>query len=163
MRFYNNIFLANAKENPHLNGLASYDSYPVYSEDMADTVRATPDYLKFLFPVWTKGNVYFHNGNPYKNETDFVKTQIESRARLEKKDDGYYLKLSIDNETLKQAITCGVNTGMLGQTFISETIFDNQDGSMFLFDSDFFGKKRNVEKPVPGPFELPVNQEVKIL
>lgn len=162
VRFYNNIFLANGDKNKHLNGLASYNRYPVYSEHMSDSVRSTPDYLKFLFPIWTQGNVYYKNGIPYKSEKDFIKTQSEATAKLIKKNDGYYLKYTFGNDLLKQAKTCAVNTNMLGQTFISETIFDNPDGSQFVLKKDFFGKKRDMEKPGPGPFETPPLGEVKI-
>lgn len=162
VRFYNNIFMANAEENKRLNGLNSYDRFPVYSDNMSDSLRVTPEYLTFLFPVWTYGNTYFNNGKPYKNENAFVRTPHKATALLEKKKDGYYLKLSMEIETLNNVQTCGVNTGMLGQTFISETIFDNPDGSFFFLDIDFFGKKRNVEKPFPGPIEFPTNQEMKI-
>lgn len=162
VRFYNNIFLANAQENQHLNGLASYNRYPVYSEDMSDTVKATPDYLRFLFPIWTNGNVYFKNGNPYKSETNFLKSENEASARLDKRENGYYLVFSVDNELLKKAKTCSVNTAMLGQTFISETVFDNPDGSSFVFDKDYSGEIRNIQNPMPGPFENPTKSELRI-
>lgn len=162
VRFYNNIFLANAQNNQNLNGLASFNRYPVYSENMSDTIRATPDYLTFLFPIWTNGNVYFKNGNPYKNETDYIKTTTEAKAQLEKRNDGYFLKFSIDPEILNQAKTCAINTNMLGQTFISETIFDNPDETEFVLDKDFFGQQRAINKPAPGPFEEPIQKETSV-
>jgi len=152
VRFYNNIFLANSTVNKQLNGLASYNKYPIYSDNLSDTVRGTPDYLIFLFPIWTKGNVYYENGEPYKNETDYLKINSTAMAQLDKRNDGYYLKLSMNPDELKQAKTLEVNTNMLGQTFISEAVFDNPDGSDFILDKDFFGHPRNVQKPMVGPF-----------
>lgn len=87
------------------------------------------------------------------NETDYIKINSTVKAQLDKRKDGYYLKLSMNSEKLKQAKTLGVNTNMLGQTFISEAVFDNPDGSDFIFDKDFFGQLRNVQKPMVGPFE----------
>jgi alpha-N-arabinofuranosidase len=162
VRFYNNIFLANSTANNKLNGLGGYNQYPLYSDNLSDTIKVTPDYLKFRFPIWTKGNVYFKNGQPYKNETDFLKLQSETTAQLEKRADGYYLKFSIDNGSIKEAKTNGINTDMLGQTFISETIFDNPDGSSFILGKDFFGTPRNTQKPTPGPFESQTMSEFKI-
>ncbi|MBV3639171.1 right-handed parallel beta-helix repeat-containing protein [Bacteroides cellulosilyticus] len=154
VRFYNNLFLANAPKGKGTNGLATYRNYPVYAENLSDSVRSTPDYLKFLFPVWTCGNVYFKNGEPYRNEFGHLQfPQSEATAKLEKRADGYYLNLSVDIDLLKQVKTCAVNTDMLGQTFISEALFENPDGTPFFLKTDFFGRVRNERQPVPGPFE----------
>lgn len=79
--------------------------------------------------------------------------QSEATAKLEKRADGYYLNLSVDIDLLKQVKTCAVNTDMLGQTFISEALFENPDGTPFFLKTDFFGRVRNERQPVPGPFE----------
>ena len=36
------------------------------------------------------------------------------------------------------------------------------DGSPMAVDTDYFGKKRDTANPFPGPFETPVNGEVKV-
>ena len=161
-RFYNNIFLANANQNAQLNGLASFNGYPEFSEGLTDSLRATPTYLVFLFPIWTDGNVYYKNGKPYKNETTYLKTDETVEAHLEKREDGYYLSIHLDEGFLKKANTVPVNTIMLGQTFISEAVFDNPDGTDFMLTTDFFGNWRNSVKPAPGPFETLGNLEVKV-
>lgn len=161
IRFYNNVFLANAQQKGDgTNGLAVFKKHPVYSENMSDSLKNIGDYLNFYFPIWTGGNVYFKNGEPYHSEIDYIQLPQETNVALEKKEDGYYLHWSVDENVLKSSRTCAVNTDMLGQTFISETIFENTDGSPFVFDKDFFGRKRNEQQPVAGPFEGVVKQLV---
>ncbi len=153
VRFYNNVFLSNATEKPYLNGLASFNPYPVYSDDMGDTVRATHKAVVFKFPVWTGGNLYYKGSKPYGKEIGHYEVDLEANATLEQRKDGYYLNVNAEQATLEQATTLSINTEMLGQTFISEAIFDNPDGSSFQLEQDLFGKPRNLENPLVGPFE----------
>ncbi len=45
---------------------------------------------------------------------------------------------------------------------IPDAAFENPDGSPYAVDTDYFGKKRDAENPFPGPFEVPVDGEVKV-
>ena len=42
------------------------------------------------------------------------------------------------------------------------SLFENVDGSQLRIDIDYLGKKRNVENPSPGPFEIKVSGKQKI-
>lgn len=152
VRFYNNVFLGDKIKDEKLSGLVSYKRFPVFSEKLSDSVRVTPHYLKFLFPIWTGGNVYFNNAKPYEKEVDFLKVSEDASATLDKRDDGYYLTFTITKNAVESAKTLSVETEMLGQTFISEAIFENPDSSPFRYTKDFFGKPVVVEKPLAGPF-----------
>lgn len=155
MRFYNNLFLASYKTHTEKEGLAAYNEYPVYKDDMARDVSGVDKLLVYKFPIWTKGNAYFsERAVPYKLETDYSRFPTEEvNATLEKRGDSYYLKLALDTALLKQVKTVAVNTAMLGQTFISEAVFENPDGTPFVLDKDYYGRTRNVTNPLPGPFE----------
>lgn len=159
IRFYNNIFLAKAKnEAKGKDGLEDYNRFPVYAENLSDSVRNTPDYLKFRFPVWAAGNVYFNHAKPFNGETEYAHFPHETvEVSLEKYGRAYYLKLSIDEKILKQVKTCAIDTEALGQTFISEAVFENSDGTPFALLQDFWGNLRNRERPMPGPFEKHMN------
>lgn len=155
VRFYNNIFLAKAKnEAKGKDGLEDYNRFPVYAENLSDSVRSTPDYLKFRFPVWAAGNVYFNHAKPFNGETEYAHFPHETvEVSLENHGGAYYLKSSIDEKFLKQVKACAIDTETLGHTFISEAVFENSDGTPFALLQDFWGNLRNRERPVPGPFE----------
>ncbi|MFI3269971.1 MAG: right-handed parallel beta-helix repeat-containing protein [Rikenellaceae bacterium] len=156
VKLYNNIFLGkgNGTKNSH-NGWAAYNKYPTFDPHMGDNLKGVDDYLDFLFPIWTTGSVYFGEGcKPYKSEENHIMvTKSSPDAKLEKRGDKYYLTHNIDFKELKGAKTIGVNTTMLGETMMSELIYDNPDGTDFIFNRDLFGRKRNINKPTAGPFE----------
>lgn len=63
------------------------------------------------------------------------------------------IKFISDIKLLKKVKTKKVFTLYLLQTIISEAAFDNSDGTDFVFDSDFWGEKRDSGAFTPGPFE----------
>lgn len=154
VRYYNNIFLCNSSkgEEPVI-GLSVYDNYPAYSEDLKKPTGGVGNFVKFRFPVWTHGNMYFNNGLRFNSEEEYAAYPEKISCELEKRDGKIYLNISIDDEAVKDAKTLGINTSMLGQTIISEAIFENVDETPFIFSTDFFGRERNIEKPTPGAFE----------
>lgn len=153
VRYYNNIFLSNLGKNKVVKGLSIYDNYPVYSKDLGKKIGGVGNYLKFRFPIWTYGNVYFNNGKSYKNEVECSVFAEKVDAKIEKRDGGYYLNMNLPSSVLENVKTVGVNTEMLGMTIISEAVFENPDESAFVFDKDFYGRDRNVENPALGAFE----------
>jgi len=154
-KFYNNIFLGNStQEGGGKNGLADYNKYPVYSDDMSKSLKGSSEYLRFQFPVWASNNVYCNQAQPFKGDTlSPVLSQIKVDIKFYKEGDKYYLEGLPDMKVLKDIKTRAINTDMLGQTFISEAIFENTDGTPFVLNTDYFGKARNQEQPFVGPFE----------
>jgi alpha-N-arabinofuranosidase len=55
-----------------------------------------------------------------------------------------------------------VTTELLGLAKIPPLPYENADGSPIAVDTDYFGKKRNPQNPFPGPFETPVNGDIKV-
>ena len=159
VRFYNNIFLAKAgNQAKGKDGLEDYNRFPIYTQNLSDSLRNTPDYLKFRFPVWAAGNVYFNHAKPFYGETEYAHFPNEAvEVSLKKHDGAYYLNMFIDEMFLRQVKTSAIDTEALGQTFISETVFENSDGTPFVLLQDFWGNLRNREKPMPGPFEKRMN------
>lgn len=153
-KYYNNIFLSNSsKGDAKVAGLSVYDKHPVYSKGIGQNLGGVTKYLKFLFPVWTSGNVYFNDGLRYKDEENYSACPDKVTCEIEQRDGRRYLKMAIDGKVVKDAKTIGVNTDMLGLTMISEAIFENIDETPFVLNKDFFGRQRNTEKPAPGAFE----------
>ena len=68
-----------------------------------------------------------------------------------------HIKLpSVKNEFEAELVT----TQSLGRPQIPALPYENPDGTPLEIDSDYFGKKRNTDNPVPGPFEIPNEGEV---
>ena len=153
MRFYNNLFLGAGTTKKIIPGLSVYDNYPEYDEHMTDSVKYTPQYLVVRFPVWAAGNVYFKDAEPYKFEKNpLTLDQTTGHFTLVEEKDGWYFDMSCPNQALSAMKTYPVSTESLGQTMISEEIYENPDGTPFVLKTDFFGKAMQADQPVVGPF-----------
>ena len=57
------------------------------------------------------------------------------------------------NYSIYEVNTYMVTTEKLGETIVSEAIFENPDGTPYKLNTDFQGNTRNEENPLPGPLE----------
>ncbi len=157
VKFYNNLFLGRVKDDDGTvkdNGLNVYDAYNSdFTSENND--RKIPNLLGYRLPIFTFGNVYYQGATPHKSETTHtIFTEEAPVIELLRSDDGvYYLSAEVDLNPLKRLETIGVNTEMLGHTFISEQLYENRDETSFILDKDIFGNPRNVNNPMPGPLE----------
>ncbi|MFI3293596.1 MAG: right-handed parallel beta-helix repeat-containing protein [Rikenellaceae bacterium] len=157
LRFYNNLFLAKVKEEDGStkdNGINPFDAFPP-NFDSPKTKSTAVNNLGYKLPIATFGNVYYKGGTPYVDETSHIMLSEEApEIELIRTENGdYKLSSYVDMGALKKIKTIEVNTEMLGQAYIPEQVFDNPDGTPFIFDVDFFKSPRNIENPTPGPFE----------
>ncbi len=135
-RFYNNLFTTRAN-------IAIYEKSPL--------------------PSFAAGNVYTKGAQPAKFDADsLVKADYDPQLRLTKKSDGWYLTLTEDSAWKNAQSRQPVTTQLLGLAKIPQLPYENADGSPLAVDADYFGKKRDAANPFPGPFETPVNGEVKV-
>lgn len=156
MKFYNNVFLAQSKDGERgARGISVYNSFPPYTPEMGQGLESIPDYLHFKFPIWTGGNLYFSKrATPYKHEVGHtVLPDDEASVEVKRVDGEYRLSIKIGADKLAQATGCAINTQMLGQTIMSEAVYENADGTPFNLEEDFFGYLRDVQSPTVGPFE----------
>jgi alpha-N-arabinofuranosidase len=138
-------------------------------------------YSKALLPVVFDGNVYTKGSvrattsnepkkfgemnekaseqmNNYKeqNATEqnaLIKTDFDASVNLSKQYQEMYLELALDKNWLTQKRN-PVTTETLTNAIIPNLPFENVDGSEVKIDTDYFGKKRDVKNPSPGPFEV---------
>jgi hypothetical protein len=134
-RFYNNIFVgrgsASGKE-PSGFGLSVYD--------------------KREYPLFTGGNVYLNGAQPYAREVgQVVLPQVDPGIRVVEEKGSKVLHLA-GAPGLNNTQTALVGTAMLGSAKVPKLPYVNADGSPFVVDFDFRGKKRD-KMPTPGPFE----------
>jgi len=138
-------------------------------------------YSNALLPVRFDGNVYTKgsvraigliskrgNGELNKNANEqmkkyqehkavetnaLVKDDFDAAINLLKQDKFTYVEIAFDKEWLTQKRKL-ITTPMLGKAVISNLPFENPDGSAIKIDTDYFGTRRNLSNPSPGPFEI---------
>jgi len=110
-------------------------------------------YEKAKLPVYVNENVYLNGAKHYQKEQKFVeKKEFNPKVRLENEDGKLLLYITYD-KAIGNLNNKLVTTDLLGKTFITRQQFEKTDGSPIAIVTDFFGKKRNNNNPMVGPFE----------
>ncbi len=155
-RFYNNILVGRGEADGSL-GRPAAKKDPQWSGGFGLWVY---DYREF--PLQTGGNVFYNGAQPYGQGTnDVVRAASDPKVKLVQQDGQFILQLSLDLE-LSQADTALVTTARLGKAKIAGLAYENADGSPLKLDTDYFGKKRSLARPTPGPFENPGTGELRL-
>ncbi len=177
-RFYNNIFLqkwpaqdfivySDSEENKAFRenrevGTHVMDGYPSYDEWISqfDMDSDTPNMAKLApahegrLPVWADGNAYFGGAKAWiKEKRNMICSSPAAYASLEECDGCLRLRTNI-YELLGDFRSSPVDSDVLGKAFEPEERFENPDGSVIRFESDYFGELRGSEV-LPGPFASP--------
>jgi len=140
-RFFNNLFIKAAHETDN-------------TQKGTDDFWGLNGYDNIQFPILADGNVYYNGAKQGKTDLNCtVQPDFDPGINIEEEGGRMYLHIKLD-ENIKGMDTQMVTTELLGETIISEAIFESPDGSPIKLDRDYFGKKRNVENPSPGPFEI---------
>ena len=82
-------------------------------------------------------------------------TKLNPGAKIVEERGHFFVCFSSDCE-LKDARTRPVSPHLLGATHVSKLSYENAEVCF-----DYFGVKRGVEKPTPGPFQSPVPGDMK--
>ena len=144
-RFYNNIMVAKTEQPaaPKKETTKSTDRFAGYGLWVYDTRE---------FPLSAGGNLYFKNARPYAKEENFVRLANDPTVAILDEGDRVYLQLTIEPGT-ELPSTSQVTSELLGKAFIPKLPFENADGTSLSIDTDYFGTKRNTQKPFVGPLE----------
>ncbi|MFO7906342.1 MAG: carbohydrate-binding protein [Pirellulaceae bacterium] len=128
-RYYNNLFVGGS-------GLAPYD--------------AVSD------PLFMGGNVFLAGAKPSKHEQQpLALPQVDPGGELSEKADEIYLDMNLDKSWATRRDRPLVTTELLGKAKIPDLPYEQPDGSAYRLDTDYFGRPRNEDNPLPGPFALP--------
>ena len=112
-------------------------------------------YDKAPLSVRMEGNVFLAGAKSSKHElTPVVRQDLDPGLKVVEKSGGFYLELIWD-KALGAGARRTVTTELLGKAVIPDLPYERADGSAIRIDTDFFGKKRDVSNPTPGPFERP--------
>jgi len=107
-----------------------------------------------MLQVWASGNVFTKGTQPSKFDREvLVKPEFDAAARITEKPDGWYLELAVDPDWTKEQKRQLITTELLGKAKIPNLSYENADGTPLKINTDYFGKKRNVANPFPGPFK----------
>lgn len=170
-RFYNNIFVQQTVRNdlkkinmewgtekdcPLVCGTKPYDGYPdAESYFTRFTPQVAIDLVKDIYydhlPLYTGGNVYFNGAKPCDTEVDHREVRDRKVTLILHDECGKYQLETNLYEYLPEFETPFISTEMLGKAFEPEQKFESPDGQPIIFDSDYFGHKRDFY-PLPGPF-----------
>lgn len=151
VRFFNNIFLKNSSS---VKGLSGYDLYPTKEESDTTILKNTREFLSYKFPVSMFGNVYLNKDYSFRAEKNSIELENENWTFEMSSEAGVVdFVFKADKDLLQSVGTKNVNTSTLGEAMIPEAVYENPDGSDFVLRQDFLGNNRNLNKPLPGPFE----------
>ncbi len=126
--------------------------------------RATQNYKKtnvtnclsigiFLIPKKRGKQEKNYNEQDATERNAVIKNDFDASVSLSQKSKEMYMEISFDKNWLAQKRKL-VTTELLGKVIIPNLPFENTDGSGVKINTDYFGKKRNVANPSPGPFEI---------
>ena len=181
-KFYNNIFiqqeicaefakrmLDNAQndwdDSNFVAGTCPYERYPSFDEWKAGFEgycgmgSQTTDRYYSELPVWAQGNVFLNGAKPMSKERPaYVDSVNKVEIGYEEKDGKIWLKTNLydlisEKKIPANAFECKLmKTEDIPPAFEPEQDYENPDGSPIVFDTDFFGKKRDSGKLIAGPF-----------
>jgi hypothetical protein len=142
-RFFNNIFI---KPPPEL-----------YSETIPYDNQRTGYGLNVLdsadLPVFIEGNLYYNGAMRYIEEDNFIKNNLfYPEIVLRKKENHVLLELTVCQYIFSPGTNL-ITTELLGKTSVTSLPYESPDKNPIIFDTDYFGNKRNKQTPIPGPFE----------
>ncbi|MEN8255660.1 MAG: right-handed parallel beta-helix repeat-containing protein, partial [Verrucomicrobiota bacterium] len=116
-------------------------------------------YLRVNLPLFADGNVYLNGPWHYEGEENFIEDkQFDPQIKCVEKDDGVYLHMTLPS--MKELDTRMVTSKLLGKPLVTGLPYENIDGTPIKVDTDYFGKKRSLKNPAPGPFADPGEGEV---
>lgn len=127
-RYYNNIFIG-------YDGLASYNDATL--------------------PMQMDGNVFLKGARASKLENnDLEEIHFDPDIQISFDNESVFLHFNTDRKWTSINSRKLVNTDLLGKAHTTGLPFVQTDGSPFLFDTDYFGNKRDAANPNVGPFEM---------
>ena len=120
---------------------------------------------ELALPVWYDGNVFAQGARAAKaDKTALVDSTFNPGAKLEEREDGWYLLMDVPESWTKDVKRKAVTGELLGKAIIPQQSFTNPDDSPIKVDTDILGNKRKLSNPYPGPIEIKKagHQEFKV-
>jgi hypothetical protein len=153
-RFYNNLFVGIGQKGRAGEGTRRTGVFtPGYG---------LSSYQDRPLPLFTGGNVYYHNAQPYLQEANPLSLpETDPRPTIVDEGEHVYLQIHLGPE-IRQAASRLVTTDMLGKAAVPQLPYENADGSPLTVNSDYFGVRRDAARPASGPFENPGEGDLRV-
>lgn len=155
-RWYQNIF-AGGREQDQFYGTARYDGSPVCLEEYIENIKAyRNDPLKgcreVKQPVYISNNVYLQGAEAFNRECGAVTLpEWDAEVSIEYENETVILNITLPEEAFTQKGEL-ITTEILGTPRITESGYENRDGSPLVIDHDLLGDKRP-RFPMYGPVQ----------
>lgn len=136
-------------------GNQAYDGYPDFSNEVAPKTDDRPlaENGGDTLPVRLAGNVYLGGAKRcVKEPQNSEDAAFDVQWRIVRENGVFWLESNLPEYAFAQNLPL-IGTAELGVSFESEAAYENADGTPFILDTDFSGKKRS-EKNIAGPFSV---------
>lgn len=154
IQLVNNLFVNGGDASQYSNALLPVTfNGNVYTKG---SVRATGNKKKVSFGEMDKNakeKMEKYTEHNALEQNAMVKDDFDASTGLLKQGTEMYLEIALDKNWLTQKRK-PVSTETLTKTAVTGLPFENADGSQLRIETDYFGKKRNMANPSPGPFEI---------
>jgi hypothetical protein len=141
-RYFNNIFVGGVKESErNKSGLGMYENVEL--------------------PMFVNGNVYLNGARKFSKEENQLEIKTNPNIQIVENADDLYLKMNYEEKILKMKKQF-VTTQLLVKALIPDAAYENPDGSPLSIDTDYFGKKRDIQNSTAGPFENPGTGKISL-
>lgn len=106
-------------------------------------------------PIVYDGNIFAGGAQAASSDTRALSDpEFDPDVKLIRKEDGWYLSMSISPDWKKRWKCKLITTEVLDKAIVPAQYFTNPNGSPLKVRTDYFGKKRNVSNPYPGAIEV---------
>ncbi|WP_167959122.1 right-handed parallel beta-helix repeat-containing protein [Anaerosporobacter faecicola] len=154
-RWYQNIFVG-GDEKDRKYGTADYNGSPINMEEYVEAYYQVGEgdvenYAHIKQPVYIQGNVYLNGAKGFDREKDGYTEGIDPMVAVTTEGENTYLDITLP-EQICDVATKRIGTSNLGMPRITETHYENPDGSPLTIDHDLLGEELQAS-PIPGPIQ----------
>lgn len=116
--------------------------------------KALSVYDEYQYEIEADGNVYLAGARPSTRDRNHTHAaSFDPCVELVEAEDGWWLQMQVDPTWLRMDREM-ITSEFLGKASIPDVAFEARDGTSYQIDQDYFGRRRDVLKPAPGPFLL---------
>jgi alpha-N-arabinofuranosidase len=156
---YNNMFVGNGSAGPQKNSLQLMETTGAKGKRIIG--YGSWMYDEMPTPLAAAGNAYFYGAKPYKDEKTAFTSDTNPDFNVIEEDDSVYLEITLPKK-IESSSGPLVTTALLGEAAVPKLPYVDFDGKPITLDTDYFGEKRNLNNPTPGPFENPGSGRLKL-
>ncbi|HIT89964.1 MAG TPA: right-handed parallel beta-helix repeat-containing protein [Candidatus Merdenecus merdavium] len=156
-RWYQNIFLGGTKTytEQSTNGTVDYNGSPTSLEEYVERILATGNGDNEIFeqvkdPVYINQNGYLKGAPCFHREEERFVSEKDPKVKIVREDGKTYLEINIEKGLIEMK-TKVLDTTDLGMTRIVEAPFEDPNGNLIVFDTDYNDVPRDINGSV-GPF-----------